>query len=98
MTGISMIIPVVIMNLLPNVLNLAGKLLILKHTAVSLTMVNKMINGDLSEKMRIGFERARLKLLEQEAKNDGFLVISDKEGNIRKVPAKELLSALKNDK
>jgi hypothetical protein len=54
-------------------------------------MVNKNITGDLSEKMRIGFEKARLKLLEQEAKNNGVLVISDKDGNIKKVPAKELL-------
>jgi hypothetical protein len=57
-------------------------------------MVNKNVPGDLSEKMRIGFDKARLKLLEREAKNDGFLIISDKEGNIKKVPAKELLLAI----
>lgn len=54
--------------------------------------------GDLSEKMRIGLEKARLKLLEQEAKNNGVLVISDKEGNIKKVPARELLAASKEKK
>ncbi len=59
-----------------------------------LIMVNKNGTGDLSEKMRIGFDKARLKLLEQEAKNDGSLIISDKDGNIKKVPATELLLAI----
>jgi hypothetical protein len=59
-------------------------------------MMNKNVTGDLSEKMQIGFDKARLKLLEREAKNDGFLIISDKDGNIKKVPAKELLLAIQN--
>jgi len=59
-------------------------------------MVNKNVTGDLSAKMQTGFDKARLKLLEREAKNDGFLIISDKDGNIKKVPAKELLLAIQN--
>ena len=59
-------------------------------------MENKNVTEDLSERMQVGFDKARLKLLEKEAKNDGYLIISDKDGNIKKVPAKELLLALKN--
>ena len=57
-------------------------------------MVNKNVTEDLSERMQVGFDKARLKLLEREAKNDGFLIISDKDGHIKKVPAKELLLAI----
>jgi hypothetical protein len=52
--------------------------------------------GDISDKLRIGFDRARLKFLEEEAKTNGVVIVSDKQGNIKKIPAKDLLTALKN--
>jgi hypothetical protein len=45
---------------------------------------------DISEKLRIGFERARQKLIEHEKKTNGYIVVSDKEGNVIKIPAKDL--------
>jgi hypothetical protein len=51
---------------------------------------NQQVN-DLSDKMRIGLAKARLKFLEQEAKEGGTVVIADDEGTISEVPAKDLL-------
>lgn len=48
------------------------------------------IKTDLSEKLKIGLEKARKKLIAEEKKNNGYLVISDSQGNIKKVPAKDL--------
>jgi hypothetical protein len=45
---------------------------------------------DLSEKLKAGFEKARKKLINEEKKIDGYLIISDSKGNIKKVPAKDL--------
>lgn len=48
------------------------------------------IKMDLSEKLKIGLAKARKKLIEEEKKNNGYLIISDAKGNIKKVPAKDL--------
>lgn len=53
----------------------------------------KKINNrqeDLSKKLEKGFALARKRLIEYEKKNNGFLVISDKDGNIKRVAAKDL--------
>jgi hypothetical protein len=52
---------------------------------------NKSIKpGDISSKLAEGFLKARKKLIEEEKKNNGYLIISDKNGNVIKVPAKDL--------
>lgn len=37
-----------------------------------------------------GLAAAKKKLIEKEKKNKGYLVIADKNGNIKKIPASEL--------
>jgi hypothetical protein len=48
----------------------------------------------LTEKVLTGVNRALRKLVETAAANDKSLVIGDKHGNSRSVPAKELLAKL----
>ena len=55
-------------------------------------MENKNINLDeFSEKILEGMKIAIKKLVETSAKNDEELVIRDKDGKIKSVPAKDLL-------
>ena len=60
-------------------------------------MVKNHSSGDISDKLRLGFDRARLKFLEQKAKKNGVVIVSDMEGNVIQVPAKELLLAAKSN-
>ena len=46
--------------------------------------------GDLSDKIKITLDKAIKKVIAEEKAHDGYLVISDKKGNIIKVPAKDL--------
>ena len=50
---------------------------------------------ELSEKIRLGVEIARCKLVEARAANNENLIIGDKNGHFKSVPAKELLSVSK---
>ncbi len=60
-------------------------------------MVNKKTDiAELSEKVLIGLRKALRKLVESSAANNENLVIGDKDGNIKIVPAKELLPLVKN--
>jgi hypothetical protein len=61
-------------------------------------MVNNHITGDISELLRKGFDQARLKFLQRKAQQNGSVVISDAKGNVRRVPAKDLLAASKTPK
>ncbi len=45
---------------------------------------------DLSIKLEKGFALVRERLIEYEKKNNGYLIISDKDGNIKRVAAKDL--------
>jgi hypothetical protein len=45
---------------------------------------------DLSKKLEKGFALARKRLIEYEKKNNGFLVISDENGNVKRIAAKDL--------
>jgi hypothetical protein len=49
---------------------------------------------ELADKVLIGVNRAIRKLVEVSAANNAELVIGDKDGNVRSVPAKELLKTL----
>lgn len=53
-------------------------------------MISNKVKEDLSEKMKLGFEKARKKLIAEEKKNNGYLIVSDKDGNIKKIAAKDL--------
>ena len=45
---------------------------------------------DLSDKIQVALDNAIKKLIAEEKARNGYLVISDKKGNIIKVPAKDL--------
>jgi hypothetical protein len=60
-------------------------------------MVNEITDrAELSEKVITGLRKALLKLVENSAANNESLVIADKDGNIKTVPAKELLPLVQN--
>ncbi len=44
---------------------------------------------DLSSKIKVALDKAIQKLITEEKARDGYLVISDKKGHVKKVPAKE---------
>ena len=50
--------------------------------------------SELSEQVLRGINKALQKLIETNAANDQDMVIGDKEGNVKIVPAKELLKGL----
>jgi len=50
----------------------------------------------LPEKVLTGLRKALRKLVESSADNNESLVIADKDGNIKTVPAKELLPLVRN--
>ena len=55
---------------------------------------NKINVNNLASKIVEGVDKAVRKLVETSAAKNESLVISDKDGNIKKVPAKELLKDL----
>jgi len=58
-------------------------------------MENKRTDvNELAEKVLVGMKKAIKKLVETKAKNNQDLVIGDKDGNIRTVPAKDLLNTI----
>lgn len=59
------------------------------------TMTNKQIERkELSEKIKLGVELARRKLVEARAAANENLIIGDKDGNVKSVPAKDLLNKI----
>ena len=58
-------------------------------------MENKPANiNELSEKLLQGIRKALRKLVETSAANGDSLVISDKDGKIKNIPAKDLLDTI----
>ena len=53
-------------------------------------MIRANKSEDLSGKIKIALDKAVHKIIDAEKARDGYMVISDKEGNIKKVPAKDL--------
>lgn len=51
-------------------------------------------NSTFTEKVMIGLKKALRKLAEEAALNNERLIIGDKDGNAKSVPAKELLKGL----
>lgn len=59
------------------------------------SMDNKKRNiKELSEKVLRGVQEALRKLAEERAANNEELIIGDKDGNVKSVPAKDLLKTL----
>jgi hypothetical protein len=55
-----------------------------------------MKSNELSEKFMAGLNLARKRLIEKRALENRTLVIADKDGNVKEVPAKELLKNYEN--
>ncbi len=53
-------------------------------------MNNEKRREDLSPKIKIALDKAIQKIIAEEKARDGYLVVSDSNGNIKKIPAKEL--------
>jgi hypothetical protein len=51
-------------------------------------------DGTFTDKVMVGLKKALRKLAEEAASNNESLVIGDKDGNARSVPAKDLLKTL----
>jgi hypothetical protein len=45
---------------------------------------------DLTEQLNAGFKKVREKLIAETKANHSYLIIADKKGNIKKIPAKDL--------
>lgn len=53
-------------------------------------MNNSKEREDLSSKIKAALDNAIQKIIAEEKARDGYLVVSDKKGNIKKIPAREL--------
>ena len=45
---------------------------------------------DIYPKLKEGFEKVRKILIDKEKKANGYLIVSDKNGKVKKIPAKDL--------
>lgn len=57
-------------------------------------MAIKKENRELGQKIMAGIKRAVEELIKTSAANDESLVITDENGKVKKVPAKELLRSI----
>lgn len=48
------------------------------------------IKETLSDKLRLAFDNAREQVIAEEKARNGYLVVSDKNGKVIKIPAKDL--------
>lgn len=53
-------------------------------------MAIKKKQEDLTEKINKALDKAMKKVIAEEKARNGYLVIADKKGNIKKIPASEL--------
>jgi len=53
-------------------------------------MINKKKQEDLSGRIKIALDKAIKKVIAEEKSRDGYLVVTDKKGGIKKIRAKEL--------
>lgn len=51
-------------------------------------------NSTFTEKVMVGLKKALRKLAEEAALNNESLIIGDKDGNVKSIPAKELLKGI----
>lgn len=55
-------------------------------------MANNININEFTDKILLGIQKAVKELIERSAANDETLIIGDKKGNVKEVPAKELLN------
>ncbi|HEX7904520.1 MAG TPA: hypothetical protein VF487_11620 [Chitinophagaceae bacterium] len=53
-------------------------------------MENKNKSEDLSGKIKIALDKAIKKVIAEEKSRNGYLVVADKNGKVKKIPASEL--------
>jgi hypothetical protein len=53
-------------------------------------MKNNSLHRDITVVLEKSLEKVRKNLIEAEKKNNGYLVIADKNGKVKKVPARDL--------
>jgi hypothetical protein len=53
-------------------------------------MNNQKSREDLSPKIKIALDKAIQKIIAEEKARNGYLVVSDSNGNIKRIPAKDL--------
>ena len=53
-------------------------------------MNNDKNKHDISTTLEKSLKKVWEKLIEEEKKNNGYIVISDKDGKVKKIPAKDL--------
>ena len=53
-------------------------------------MTNSKKREDLSEKIKIALDKAIISVIAETKAKNSYLVIADKQGNIKKIPAKDL--------
>ncbi len=56
-------------------------------------MSNQKKREDLSPKIKIALDKAIQKIIAEEKARNGYLVVSDSNGNIKRIPAKDLQAA-----
>lgn len=55
-------------------------------------MIEANKSEDLSNKIKIALDKAVNRVIAAEKARNGYMVISDKDGNIKKIPAKDIPS------
>ena len=53
-------------------------------------MKSSNLNKDILAALEKSLEKVRKKVIETEKKNGGYIVIADKDGKVKKIPAKDL--------
>ncbi|MBS1619993.1 MAG: hypothetical protein JST10_04900 [Bacteroidetes bacterium] len=53
-------------------------------------MTNKIKREDLSDKIKIALDKAIKKVIAETKAKNSYMVVADKKGNIKKIPAKDL--------
>lgn len=53
-------------------------------------MVNRTNKEDISKKIKQALDEAVRKIIAEEKARGGYLVVSDENGNVKKIPAKDL--------
>jgi hypothetical protein len=69
---------------------LSNKFYFFTSLIISMHKDNHTKSEDISAKLAEGFKKVREKLIEEEKKENGYLIIGDKNGNVIKIPAKDL--------
>lgn len=62
----------------------------MKSIKNSKPMEKVKVKNDLSDKIKTALDKAVKKIIAEEKAKDGYLIVSDENGNVKKIPAKDL--------